>query len=175
MRLDGDGFHLRPPSAADAPGLIEAVRSSYPELAPWMPWARADYGDEDVASYLDGSGRNGDQPLLIVEDDGTIAGGTGFNGVNTLNRYANLGYWVRSDRAGRGLARRAARRAAEWAFADLDLHRLEIGMSVENDASRRVAEAIGARFEGRLRECLLLDGVFHDAWFYSLLAADLTT
>src|ERR1700759_3662802 len=36
--IDLDGFHLRRPTLEDAQALHEAVKASFAELHPWMPW-----------------------------------------------------------------------------------------------------------------------------------------
>jgi RimJ/RimL family protein N-acetyltransferase len=59
---------------------------------------------------------------------------------------------------------------AGYGLGTLGLQRLEIVMSVENHASRRVAERVGADHEGILRCRLLLHGRSHDAHSFSLTA-----
>ena len=46
-------------------------------------------------------------------------------------------------------------------------------MATGNVASRRVAERVGARFEGTARRRLVVNGNFHDAYVYSLITGDL--
>ena len=41
-------------------------------------------------------------------DSGEVLGTIGLNAMDRLNRWANLGYWLRSDRVGEGLVTRAA-------------------------------------------------------------------
>jgi RimJ/RimL family protein N-acetyltransferase len=163
---------LRSPTPSDEALVVGAVQASLAELERWMPWASADYGSDGFAEYLRGSRQRGDRPLLICEPDGTVVGGTGLNQLDTANLRVNLGYWVRSDRAGRGYATRAARLAARWGVLELGFQRIDIVMSVENLASRAVAEKLGAQCEGVLRSALLLRGRRHDAHSYSLLASE---
>jgi ribosomal-protein-serine acetyltransferase len=61
---------------------------------------------------------------------------------------ANVGYWVRTGRTGQGIATAAMRLIAQFGFEDLGLQRLELRIAVDNVASRRVAEKVGATFEG---------------------------
>jgi RimJ/RimL family protein N-acetyltransferase len=61
---------------------------------------------------------------------------------------------------------------ARFAFEQTDLRRLEIVMPAENRASLRVAEKAGAKFEGEMRERLLLCGKAHNALLYSLTRRD---
>jgi RimJ/RimL family protein N-acetyltransferase len=66
------------------------------------------------------------------------------------NETANVGYWVRTGQTGRGIATAAVRLIAQFGFEDLGLRRLELLIAVDNLASRRVAEKVGATYEGIL-------------------------
>lgn len=163
---------LRAATLADAAAMAAVVRSSVAELAPYMPWATEVYDEAAARAWIERMGPN-DLQCLIVGDDGELAGACGLDQVNEINRSANLGYWLRSDRTGRGWATRATRLLARHGLTRLGLERIEILMAVENEASRRVAERAGATFEGTLRRRLLLHGRFHDAHLYSLVREDL--
>jgi len=84
----------------------------------------------------------------------------------------NLGYWVRSSCARRGVTTAAARMTAQFALKELRMGRVEILASVKNLPSQRVAEKLGAVREGILRNRLLLHGSYHDAVIYSLVSGD---
>lgn len=75
-------------------------------------------------------------------------------GVLGLNRegpeVAELHYWIRSDRAGRGLTTEACEALIAWARDELHLTRLTLWAGTENLASRRVAEKVGFRHVGPL-------------------------
>ncbi|MCA1648602.1 MAG: GNAT family N-acetyltransferase [Chloroflexi bacterium] len=66
------------------------------------------------------------------------------------NETANVGYWVQTGRTRRGIATAAVRLIAQFGFEDLGLRRLELLIAVDNLASRRVAEKVGATNEGIL-------------------------
>jgi RimJ/RimL family protein N-acetyltransferase len=95
------------------------------------------------------------------------------NQFNHDHNFANLGYWVRSDSTGRGIATASALLAAHLGFEDLGLHRIEIVAAVENVASRKVAEKTKAKREGVSRNRLLLHNRPQDAVMYSLVVADM--
>jgi ribosomal-protein-serine acetyltransferase len=57
---------------------------------------------------------------------------------------------VRTRQTGQGIATAAVRLIARFGFEDLGLRRLELLVAVDNMASRRVAEKVGATFEGVL-------------------------
>lgn len=107
--------------------------------------------------------------FVITDPDDTILGGCGINHIDASNRRANVGYWVRSSAVGRGICTAAIRLLIAWAGANTELKRLEILVAVENAASQRVAEKVGAVREGVLRSRLLLHGAFHDAVSFSVI------
>jgi RimJ/RimL family protein N-acetyltransferase len=59
---------------------------------------------------------------------------------------------------------------ADWAFADLGLHRLEVRHSTANVASCRVASNAGFEPEGTLRSALQHPDGWHDMHVHSQIA-----
>ena len=163
---------LRAPVDDDAAAMAAAVRASVAELRPFMPWATEDYGEADALGWIRGEHDPDELSYLIIGDDGLLAGGCGLNLFNEVNRYANLGFWLRSDRTGRGSATRATKLLARHGLTSVGLERIEILMAVENERSRRVAERAGAVFEGTLRHRLLLHDRGHDAYLFSIIRPD---
>lgn len=173
VELTDGTITLRPPVDDDLPALADAVRSSKAELAPFMPWATGEYREADTLAWIRGEHGVDERSFVIIGPDGDIIGSCGLNGFNAPNKLANLGYWIRTSATGHGFATRATRLLAAHGFAEVDLARIEITMSVENVASRRVAERAGAHHEGVLRDRLLLEGRHHDAHLFSLVPGDL--
>lgn len=168
MELRGEGVTLRAPIEDDASTIVHAIQSSLDDLARWMPWAVPDYDIEAARGWI--AGETGDaHRFVMVDSNGEVVGSCGLNGISELNRSGNLGYWVRSDRAGRGLATEATRLLRRFGHDVAELHRIEVIMSVHNEASRRVAEKAGAHYEGVRRGALRLHGEFHDAHSWSFL------
>jgi RimJ/RimL family protein N-acetyltransferase len=83
-----------------------------------------------------------------------------------------IGYGVRREVRGRGVATRALQLLARWAFDELGLARLQLVTDVENVASQRVAERAGFTREGVLRQALEVKGRRSDCIMYSLLPGD---
>lgn len=174
--LGAPEIRLRPYQADDADQLYEAARESIEHMSPWMPWCHADYSREEaeswVASNCGKTGTDEGHIFVIVDNHGRFLGGCGLNRIDTAHRYANLGYWLRASALGRGVATQAVKLLRDYSFNETDLDRLEIVVAVENIASQRVAERVGAIREGLLRQVLLLDDKRHDAVIYSLLRSD---
>lgn len=77
-------------------------------------------------------------------------------------RGAYIGYWIDQRFANRGYATRAVKLVTQFAFDKLMLHRIEISMRPENEASKKVAEKAGYKFEGIRNSYLHIDGAWRD-------------
>ena len=73
---------------------------------------------------------------------------------------------------GRGIATAALSWLTDWGFRELDAIRLELVISTQNPASKRVAEHNGYRYEGTLRSLFVVPGRWEDAEMWSRLATD---
>jgi RimJ/RimL family protein N-acetyltransferase len=92
--------------------------------------------------------------------------------IHPIYHFCNLGYWVRTSCHGQGIAGRAAKLTARFAFEHLGLIRVEIVIGVGNRASLRVAEKIGAHDEGILLNRMVIGRSVCDAHMYSLIPSD---
>jgi ribosomal-protein-serine acetyltransferase len=169
---------LRPLERADRDAMYAAVRESIAEVGAWLPWCHPAYAASETAAFIEttlGWWTNQSQFPFGVFDAmaGTFIGGTGVNHISQQNRYANIGYWVRTGRARQGLAPRALLLAARYAFQTLGMKRVEIAAHPDNLASRRVAEKAGATFEGVMRNRIYMRGRPYPAALYSLVPEDL--
>jgi RimJ/RimL family protein N-acetyltransferase len=179
MTLTDTVITLRPLERTDRDAIYTGVIESIAEISPWLPWCHPAYAPTETASFIESTIQwwaQRSQFAFGIFDaaNGAFIGGTGVNQVNAQHRYANIGYWVRTSRTGRGLAPRALRLGAHFAFETLGLHRVEIAAEPDNFASRRVAEKAGATFEGILRNRIYKRGRPHTAALYSLVPEDLT-
>ena len=169
-----EGVQLRSLTEADVKelyGLIEANRSY---LAPWMPWAAGQTVDGTAEfvrkSIKQEADDDGFQVAVIV--DGAIAGVLGHE-VDRENRTTTIGYWLAEDQQGRGLMTAAVKRLLELEFDELRLNRVGIEVAPDNPRGRALAERLGFREEGVLREAeRFADDDYRDLVLYSMLASE---
>ncbi len=159
---------------ADAAGMHEAAHESMDELCTWMTWCHPAYTVADARAFIAEcpiAWSNGDHYSFAIIDsrDYTFLGSIGLNSLNAAHKTANIGYWVRQSAGGRGVATTATRLIARFALRQLELNRLELLIPEVNVASQRVAQKSGAKFEGLLRNRLMIGERCHDAVLYSLL------
>ena len=174
--LTDGSITLRAPRAEDAAAHCEAVLESLPELSAWLEWAHDGYARDESASFIAraiAGHQTGDlYEFVIVDGTGRLLGGAGLNKVDTRFMKANLGYWVRTSAAGRGVAAAATRLLARFGFEQLGFQRIEIVAAVDNKASQRVAEKVGGRREGVLRNGIRFRGRPIDSVCFSLIPED---
>jgi len=170
---------LRPAELEDGPAILKAIQMSGAALSQWMDWYRPDFSLDITTEWLktlSAAWEQGTNFQFVIMDDEIqqCVGTCGINHINQTWLIANLGYWIRTDRTGEGMATDAAKLLALFGFRHLGLRRIEIVTGVENWGSRRVAEKARATFEGILRNRLKLGEKNIDAAMYSILPEDIT-
>lgn len=87
-------------------------------------------------------------------------------------RSAHIGYWIDRGHAGRGITPLAVAVLGDYCWRELNLHRIEIAIRPENQASLRVVEKLGFRHEGQRPGYLHIDGDWRDHLVYALNAEE---
>ena len=169
---------LRPFRMEYVDAMYQAIKESAAEISVWLPFAHEGYSIKDSRDWVKkrpGEWKKGTSYEFAMYDakDGTFIGGCGLNGIDKMNKRANLGYWVRTSHTGRGVAPAATLLLAKWGFEALKLVRIEILVAVSNARSLRVAEKVGAKREGILRNRITIRDKAHDAVMHSLIPGDI--
>ena len=167
-------LRLRPFRDADADTLW-ALHSNAHVLRYWdsPPWSEPARAQRFIAACAqmaeDGSGA---RLALERASDGVFVGWCALNRWNPDFRSATLGYVLDDAAWGNGYATEAAGALLDWAFASLDLNRVQAETDTRNASSARVLEKLGFVREGTLREDCVVDGEVSDSWVYGLLRRD---
>jgi RimJ/RimL family protein N-acetyltransferase len=143
----------------DAPLLKEAVDSSLDELRQWLPWALNEPQTVEVKVQLLRRFRAqfdlGEDFVygLFSRDESEVVGGSGFHRRVGEGAF-EIGYWIRSSRAGQGLATEATAALTRIGFEVCEVDRIEIHCEPENERSLRIPRKLGYAEEARLRRRL---------------------
>ena len=143
----------------DAPALKEAVDSSLEHLLPWMPWAASEPQSLEQKVQLLREFR-GQFDLgqnfvygLFSMDESEVVGGSGFH--KRIGEGAfEIGYWIRSARAGEGLATEVSAALTRVGFELCGVDRIEIHTEPANERSAKIPRKLGYSEEARLRRRL---------------------
>ena len=165
---------LRPSTESD----VAAIRSLYsePDIRQWMGWDPELPDDAEARANIERAAsawREGSWAVFRITDAATdeVVGGVNLRFCD--HQIAEVSYFLRASARGRGLATRAVRLVAHWAFDGLRIQRIELRVHPQNLASRRVAERVGFTREGIERASRAWpDGTRFDSILYSLIAGD---
>ncbi|WP_055587007.1 GNAT family N-acetyltransferase [Peterkaempfera griseoplana] len=160
--LCAHGLLLRPWSEDGAADETAALRIALgdPEMGRWNPVAvHKEPGDTEVRRWLAVRAKGwacGTRASWCVRDEatGAVLGNVSLQDVDRRRRRGLVGYWTLPGARGGRVASRALAAVTRWAFAELALHRLELGHAMGHDASCRIAVRCGYPLEGILREAL---------------------
>ncbi|GKQ36635.1 GNAT family N-acetyltransferase [Streptomyces sp. A012304] len=177
----GHGLRLRlwdPASETDVDAWLRGRTD--PEFRRWNTPLRAVTDRESArASLRDKAAEReaGTSVTFCVTDaaDATILGEITVNAISRVERSCNIGFGVLPEARGRQVATRALLLVTRWAVDELGLHRLELGHALGHEASCRIAERCGFRYEGTLRGAMLEQGgtdAFRDVHRHARLATD---
>lgn len=165
-----DRLVLEPVAESLAEIMWAAIEPSLPDLRPWLEWAVTP-SFEETLRFTERSVRlweEGTEFSFSILREAEVLGGVGLT-VDAPLGVGELGYWLRSDATGQGYATEAARATLEFGFEALALDRIELRAGVENDRSWRLAERLGFRREGTLREAGKGAAGRYDCYMYALL------
>ncbi|HMM83576.1 MAG TPA: GNAT family protein [Terrimesophilobacter sp.] len=113
---------------------------------------------------------------FVIEYDGEIAGQLNVSSIAWGSvSSATIGYWVAERFAGKSITPTAVALATDFCFSQLGLHRMEICIRPENDASLRVVEKLGFRYEGLRRRFIHINGDWRDHFCFALVAEEVPT
>lgn len=108
--------------------------------------------------------------VFAIRLNGQIIGLINLDDVNGADRHAEIGIALTSDdRRGQGYAAEALRLMIDFAFLELDLHRLWARIIEGNNASIRLFKQVGFFEEGRFTEHVRKNGQWKNMLIYGLL------
>ena len=152
--LAADGVALRRLRARDAGAFAGAFRDD-PQLGVWIG-ADEDPTEISVRRFIarqPALRARGEFLGLAVTDVSRkpFLGDVMLHTFAWRHRRAEIGYWLVAGARGQGIGRTAVSLLADWAFAALELDRIEITTTPENRAARALAVSLGFTEEGIMR------------------------
>ena len=112
-------------------------------------------------------------PLAVVRsDDGRVIGNCTLWNFHRQNRRAEVGYALARPYWGHGYMHEAMGAMVDFAFREMQLHRLEADIDPRNAASAKTLERLGFQKEGLLRERWIVGDEVSDSALYGLLASE---
>lgn len=172
------GVRLRPHQESDLAAIVEQCND--PDTRRWttVPIPPGGYSLDDAREFalevIPQAWENGSMASFAIE--AARDGGRAYCGAVDLRfppgRGCDVGFVLHPGARGRGIMTSALRLAVDHALDAADQDVVHWYANVGNWTSRRVAAAVGFRFEGTLRSFLDHRGTLTDAWSASITATD---
>jgi len=167
---------LRLVRARDAKTLERLVLSNREWLRPWEatnPHGPTSFDFKaQVRSLLRQLDRNETIPFLILYKNEVVGQ---LNVANILHGSVSscvIGYWIIPEVAGLGITPTAVALAMDYMFTTIGLHRVEIAIRPENNASIRVVQKLGLRYEGLKQKYIHINSDWRDHLIFALTAEE---
>jgi RimJ/RimL family protein N-acetyltransferase len=160
--IDLGSLRLRRWQMSDLPALLAAITTSFDQLHLWFPWAASPPTEEHERLFLALSTHMFDSAQIYayaVFAGSDLVGSIALGYRSDSRAVAELGYWTRSDRTGRGIATSATQSLTTTAFALLPrLEQVEIFHDVANEKSGAVAARSGYQLDREIYGPILTPG-----------------
>ena len=159
LELQTQRLLLRCPRAGDGALVHASVVESLDKLREFpasLPWAMEAPSVEQSEAYCQDArarflARTSFPFLAFLKEEATHVANLALHDVNWSVPKCEIGYWVRSSVAGRGLMTEAVAALATFGFHTLRMRRIQALPEAGNIRSCRVCERVGFVLEGTLR------------------------
>lgn len=163
------------PTLEQAEAIFNAVDNDRKHLGEFLDFIDTTKSIADEVDFLKmkitGEANGTDRLFLIYYHD-QLAGSIDLHFIDQKNKKAEIGYWIYSGFANKGIVSASVRKICEIAFNDLHLNKLTLIADTENIASNKVAQKCGFTFVATDKEDVVRYGKFHDMNRYCLLKQD---
>ena len=144
-------------------------------------WSSTPLKDRQAARALLNEIHQGFDRRLIFQwgiarrTDDTVIGTSTLFHIESSNYRAEIGYALGREHWGNGYMQEALRALLDYAFGELNLHRIEADVDPRNGPSIRTLQRLGFKHEGYLRERWKVNDELQDTLFYGLLRREWAT
>lgn len=159
----------------DAPELFRAVNESRQHLRPWFDWVDQTNKIEHSLHFIQKSLHElqyQESLALGIFYKSHIIGSIGVHHWDHTTKRAELGYWIAKKYEGKGILNKCLIRFIDFLFNKAALNKIEIRFMPSNSRSARVAERLGFKTEGLIRQSSIRNGKLEDIVITGLLKTE---
>jgi len=170
-----ENIQLRSYTAKDAQPLFDAVSYSRQHLHPWLDWVDKTTKPEHSLQFIQQSIHqlNTQEGLTLgIFYDEKIIGGIGMHQWEHNLKRAQVGYWITKEYEGKGIMSVCLEKFADFLFYKTGLNKLEIHFVPANKRSAKLAERLGFKVEGVIRQGFIRNGMPEDLVITGLLKSE---
>lgn len=172
---ESENLFLVAPEFSMAEELYQLVDAQKAHLGTFLNFVETVTGPENQTDFLKmklTGTANGTDRLFIITEGSKIIGTIDLHKIDSLNKKAEIGYWLSGEYTKRKIMTDAAKKICEFSFDTLALNKLIIFADKENVGSNLVAQKAGFSLVGCHREDIIMYGEFRDMNEYELLRSE---
>jgi ribosomal-protein-serine acetyltransferase len=147
INIDSE-LRLKQLDVAQADRLFELTEQNREYLSKFLPWPKHTHSSEDSKTFIESiiqKRKSGEEYGFGIELDGNLVGHISLMHLRD-GKEPEIGYWVESKSAGKGVTTKAATALTKFGIDTLKLKRIIIRVRPDNIGSNKVAEKSGYKF-----------------------------
>ena len=146
--------------------IIDSERERLGQYLPWVHSLKSAEEEKKVIEYCLQQILEKKMFILMILVDDEVAGMVDLHEIKS-NVRAEVGYWLSEEYEGLGIITRSVEYLTEYAFTELNLHKLTIRVQTENAKSAAIPKRLNFIKEGVLVEHEMSNGKFVSLDLYS--------
>ena len=168
-----NNIEIRRYKDSDISALFSAVIESIEEVSKWLPWCSDNYSIEDSKEWIREivpirwESKMWCDFVIVNPISNRVLGGCSLVEIDLQTKEASIGYWVRTSETKKGIATFACHHLLHFGFTELQLEKIKIIASIENEASRKVAEKLPDLEKIRVQNGFQIRNKVSDALVYT--------
>lgn len=168
--LNGQKVTLRPPDETDAARFVAWFADQ--EVTRYLGTAFPPHIDQEK-EWMKKVGEAKDVVWWVIEAEGEAIGASGIHAIDWINSHGITGTVIgEKSKWRKGYASEAVALRTEYAFRQLNLHKLNTTVFMDNEASKKALMKSGYRQIGVEKEHFWRDGRWHDHWLAEVLRSE---
>ncbi len=156
----------------DAEVLFHVIDSQRNYLRKFLNWIDATQKVEDSQQYIQSCIQQTSRLQAIhfvIRHQQKIIGGISLYDWRQDTKIIHLGYWISENFSNQGIVSKCCKRLIDYAFFEIGIEKMQLYFIPENVASERVADKLGFKIEGFIRQSFMLNGSIKDQYLAGLL------
>lgn len=157
----------------DAAALFSVINESRAHLNPWLGWVSKTTKVEHSQQFIEQSLQQNKESLALgIFYDHKLVGGIGMHNWDMEIKRAQVGYWISKGFEGQNIVHRSLNHFLRFLFEKTGLNKVEIHFVPANIRSAHVANRLGFKVEGVIRQGVLRNGMLEDYVVTGLLKSE---
>lgn len=164
---------LRAVEPKDAEPIFNTIDNERDYLKEWLPFVEETHDISYTKTFIENTTAiNSHDLTFTISYQNQFVGIIGLKDTDLGNRKTEIGYWLSEKFQHKGIITCSGKALIEYAFKDINLHRIQLKAATKNFKSQAVAKRLGFALEGIERDGELHSHGFVDLKVFSLLKED---